>query len=400
MKILVIQDRLRSGGTERQSILLANAFAAARHPTTLLTFRPGGALAATVAPTVERKVLQPFDTGLDWLAPKLFQGIAATGPDVILCMGRMANCYAGGLQERFPSTAVIATMRTGKKLPRLFRRSLGVVRAIVANSHDARTHLIAYHGVAPERINVIHNSLIFPPAAGAEVRSQVRAQHGASSRTVVLLCVAMFRPEKNQRELIEIVAQLHQETMKRSSAKVPADSPSRSAVPCAQTKGNPLQPISAPNPDWQLWLAGDGPARSACEKLAAQKNLSARVKFLGWQRDPSSLYAAADFAVHASSSEALSNFLIEAQANGLPAVAYDAQGIAECFVPGDTGFVIARDHRDTFCQKLVELAQADPSAKADRSQRARDYARNAFDHDRQVTRYLELFASLQPPKRA
>jgi hypothetical protein len=33
---------------------------------------------------------------------------------VILCMGRMANCYAGGSQERFPSTAVIATMRTGK----------------------------------------------------------------------------------------------------------------------------------------------------------------------------------------------------------------------------------------------------------------------------------------------
>ncbi len=37
MKILVIQDFLRSGGTERQSILLANAFATAGHATTLLT---------------------------------------------------------------------------------------------------------------------------------------------------------------------------------------------------------------------------------------------------------------------------------------------------------------------------------------------------------------------------
>jgi len=400
MKILVIQDRLRSGGTERQSILLANAFASAGHATTLLTFRPSGALAATVAPTVARTVLQLFDTGLDWLAPKLYQGIAATGPDVILCMGRMANCYAGGLQERFPSTPVIATMRTGKKLPRLFRRSLGIVRAIVANSHDASANLIAHYGVAPERISVIHNSLVFPPAAGTEVGMHVRTQHGASDNTVVLLCVAMFRPEKNQRELVEIVAQLRQESTESLSAKGVADSPSHSSMPFAQSAGSHPIPNITSNIDWQLWLVGDGPARAACEKLAVQKNLGTSVKFLGWQRDPSSLYAAADFAVHASSSEALSNFLIEAQASGLPAVAYDAQGIAECFVPGDTGFVIARDHRDAFCKKIVELAQADPSAKAARSRRARDYARNAFDHDRQVTRYLELFASLQQQKRA
>ena len=364
MKILVIQDRLRSGGTERQSVLLSNAFAAAGHDTTLLTFRPGGALAETVTSTVTRLVLQPLDTGLDWLAPKLYQGIAASGPDVILCMGRMANCYAGGLQERFPATTVVATMRTGKKLPTLFRRSLGIVRAIVANSHDACANLIAHYGVVPERISVIHNSLVFPPAPAGGIRERVRAQHGATEKTVVLLCVAMFRPEKNQRELIAIVAQL------------PA------------------------NLDWQLWLGGDGPARDACEKLAAAKSLDSRVKFLGWQRDPSSFYAAADLAVHASSSEALSNFLIEAQASGLPSVAYDAQGIAECFVPGDTGFVIARDDRAAFCRKIIELAQSDDSIKAARASRARDYARNAFDHDQQVTRYLELFASLPQQKRA
>ena len=33
-------------------------------------------------------------------------------------------------------------------------------------------------------------------------------QQGAKATTTVLLCVAMFRPEKNQRELIEIAAGL------------------------------------------------------------------------------------------------------------------------------------------------------------------------------------------------
>jgi glycosyltransferase involved in cell wall biosynthesis len=364
MKILIVQDQLRSGGTERQSILLANAFAASGHATTLLTFRPGGALASTVASAVTRRVLQPFDTCFDWFAPRLYRGITATGPDVILCMGRMANCYAGGLQERFPSTAVIATMRTGKKLPRLFRRSLSIVRQVVANSHDAAATLVERYAAFPERVSVIHNSLVFSPAPESGTREKLRADHGATAKTAVLLCVAMFRPEKNQRELIEIVANL------------PA------------------------NLDWQLWLGGDGPARASCEKLVASKALGARVRFLGWQRDPTSLYAAADFAVHASSSEALSNFLIEAQASGLPAIAYDAQGIAECFVPEDTGFVIARDNRAAFCQKIVELAGADSSAQAARTERARQFARATFDHDQQIARYLELFLRLIPEQRS
>ena len=55
----------------------------------------------------------------------------------------------------------------------------------------------------------------------------LRTAHGASPATTIFLNVAMFRPEKNQRELVEIAAGL---------------------------------PIDL---DWQLWLAGDGPARAA-----------------------------------------------------------------------------------------------------------------------------------------
>ena len=107
MKILVVQDYLRSGGTERQSILLAGAFASAGHASTLLTFRPNGPLAATVNPAVAQQALQPCNTGLDWFAPDLSRTVRSIAPDVVLCMGRMANCYAGGLQERFPGTEIL-----------------------------------------------------------------------------------------------------------------------------------------------------------------------------------------------------------------------------------------------------------------------------------------------------
>jgi glycosyltransferase involved in cell wall biosynthesis len=355
MKIIILQDRLRSGGTERQSILLAQAFAAAGHESTLLTFRPGGALADSVSGRVRHNVLQPVDLHLDWFAPGLLPTLRELAPDVVLCMGRMANCYGGAIQRHLPATAVIATMRTGKALPFLFRRSLSVVRHIVANSRDASDTLVRTYGVDRAKIAVIHNSLVFPPPTGVASNQTVRSQFGADANTQVLLCVAMFRPEKNQRELIEIVRDL------------PAD------------------------PPWQLWLAGDGPARPACEQWVAKHDLGARVKFPGFQRDPGPLYQAANYAVHASSSEALSNFLIEAQAHGLPVVAYDAQGISECFLPERTGWVIPRGDRDAFRTALTRLMTTSPAGRAKLAQEASAFARQTFDPNRQGAAYLTLF---------
>jgi len=357
MKILIVQDLLRSGGTERQSILLANAFTAAGHPVTLLTFRPGGALADSVAPAVGRLTLQPFDFGLDWCAPGLVRAARRAAPHLILCMGRMANCHAWRLGRVAP---VVATMRTGKPLPWLFRHSLRTATHVVANSRDARDTLIGHHQLGSHRISVIYNSLVFPSAHSAfpGTRDALRTAHGARPTTRVLLCVAMFRPEKNQRELIEIVANL---------------------------------PASL---DWQLWLAGDGPARARCEQLVAEQNLGARVKFPGFQRDPTPLYRAADLAVHASSSEALSNFLIEGQAHGLLAVAYEAQGIRECFVPGRTGWAIPRGDRTAFRATLSRRISEPPIAHDERAADARAFARTTFDPARQIAAYLDLFQHL------
>lgn len=359
MKILVLQDFLRSGGTERQSLLLARAFAAAGHETALLTFRPGGALAPNDG-SVRHKALQRFDLGLDWFAPGLARAVRRFAPEVILCMGRMANCQAGRLQRKFPGVAVVATVRTGKPLPWLFRRSLRTVRRIVANSAEARDRLAARHRLPPGKIAVIHNALIFPAVSPPARDGSLRARFGAGPGTTVLLSVAMFRPEKNQRELVEIASGL------------------------------------PPEPGWQLWLAGDGPERTACEQLVLERGLGARVKFPGFFSDPGPLYAAADIAVHASWSEALSNFLIEAQAHGLPVVAAEAQGVGECLVPGETGWVIAPGDRPAFRAALTRLLAEPPPARAARSAAAAAFARAAFDPARQVAAYLDLFGRLIP----
>lgn len=359
MKIWLLQDCLRSGGTERQTILLARAFAAAGHAVEVVTFRPGGMLAATLAP-VPHRCLQPFDTTLNWFAPGLLRAARTSSPDVILCMGRMANCHAGRLALALPAATVVGTLRTGKKLPRLFRRSLRQVAHIVANSAESARVLTGEHAVPSARVSVIHNALVFPPAACAAPRNlALRQLHGAGPATCVLLCVGMLRPEKNQRALIALAAALD------------------------------------PGADWQLWLAGEGSARADCEALAARLGVSDRVKFLGFQSDPAPLYAAADVAVLASRAESLSNFLIEAQAHALPAVAYAATGVAECLRDGVSGWVIPMDDRDAFLAALRPLL-ADPAQRERAGRAAAAFARDAFDPARQAAAYLELFARLRP----
>lgn len=357
MKILIVQDYLRSGGTERQSVLLANGFVAAGHAVTLLTFRPGGALAATISAGVAHHSLQRFDTKLDWFAPGLTQFVEQQPPDIVLLMGRMANCYGQSIlketRDRWPHLAVISTMRTGKNLPWLFRFSLRHARHVIANSHAAKATLEREHRLPGDQITVIQNSLVFPDRTLVR-NTALRHQHGADEHTTVLLDVAMFRPEKNQRELIEIAAGL------------PAGFP------------------------WQLWLAGDGPELRHCQNHAKHLGVQDRVKFLGFLRNPEPLYAAADVAVHVSRSESLSNFLIEAQVHGLPAVAYAAQGIDECFLPGDTGVALPHGDQTSFRAAIQRFAQPDPA----RTERARQYARQTFDPARQLQAYLDLFSRL------
>ena len=118
------------------------------------------------------------------------------------------------------------------------------------------------------------------------------------------------------------------------------------------------------------------------------------MKFLGWLRDPSPIYQAADLAVHASQTESLSNFVIEAQAQGLPAVVYDVQGIRECFIPGETGFVFSRGDRDGFRSAIVRLARATPADRLSRNVRARAYAAAIFDPRRHAREYLQLFGRM------
>jgi glycosyltransferase involved in cell wall biosynthesis len=344
MRILIIQDQLRIGGTERQSLFLARTFEEKGHEAPVLTFRPGGHLQSCEdLEGLSVDVLQGFDSKVSLWAPGLMRRIASKSPDVILCMGRTANCYAGFIQRKFPDTPVVGTLRTGKVLFPLHSWSLGIVRAVLVNSNWWK-HRLQERGVSGARVHVVHNSLLLNRTDGERLmyRQQVRAKYDIGEDTCVFLNVATFRPGKRQRDLLGVFNSLRRRK---------------------------------PDLDWRLWLVGDGKEYNRCKQLAAENGLGTRVRFFHFQKDPFPFYAAADVAVSASREDSLPNFLIEAQATGLPVVAYDCRGVIETCDPGKTGIIIPagdaagmeesvikftedRDYRKTFAEGAPAFARA------------------------------------------
>jgi glycosyltransferase involved in cell wall biosynthesis len=361
MRIVVVQDYLRMGGTERQSLFVCEELLKSGHDAHLILFRPGGSLWDDMtAKKIPHTVLQSFDSHICFLAPCLTETIEKLNPHVILCMGRTANCFAGILQSRFRSAKVVSTLRTGKVIFPLHYWSLGQVRAVLVNSNWWRRRMLE-RGFPADRVRLIHNPLMLRSGPGerAKSRNVVRSKTGAKADTCVFLDVAALRSGKRHIELLE--------SFRRFAATTKTD--------------------------WQLWIVGTGRELESCKSFTRQNGLDKRVFFFGLQPQTAPYYAGADVAVSASREDSLPNFLIEAQAMGLPLVAVDCRGVEECCIPGKTGIVIPPDSPDAFATALEKIAtEGDKRAAA--AALAPAFAQNRFGAARQAALTISFLEEL------
>jgi len=358
MKILILQDRLRLGGTEVQALALGQQWLDLGHEIRLIVFRSGGQLAdSPAAKKLAPKILQPFATWLDGWAPGLEKAVTEFQPDVVVAFGREANAKLPRLRKLSPQPWLVATLRSGRDQPARFWRALRGADAVIANARWAADEAVT-QGVPKEKTQTIYSGLARRPiaddaaAARAGWRKNARTPEGA----VVLLCVAGFRRGKGQDVLLRAVAQL------------------------------------PPEPAWQIWFAGDGPWLEPCKKIAAELRLKNQVRFTGLAQDPAPLYAAADVAVMASLAEALPNFLIEAQAAGLPVVATAVGGVPECFEPGVTGIAVP-DGDPVALITALSQAIRDHAWRAAAKAPAQARAQELFDAQRNAAKWLEAFTA-------
>jgi len=233
------------------------------------------------------------------------------------------------------------------KVRALFRRVNGRFDRFVAPTGSIIDALVAEENVQRLQCRTIPNGVDmqrFHPA-DADTRARLRQALGFDADARLVGCVARFTPVKRHVDMLAAFAQVRTRL-----------------------------------PDAHLLLIGDGPLRADLEKQIAALDLGGAVHLLGARGDVEAILPALDAFVLASSTEGLSNAILEAQACGLPVAATRVGGNPDLVRDGDTGLLVPALAPDALAQALIALLHERAQAQAfGRRARARVEAQHSLE---------------------
>ena len=207
----------------------------------------------------------------------------------------------------------------------LMQVAIRQAQAIVTVSDSARGDLLRLHGVAADRVSVVHEaaSPSFHPITDRAVLEGVRARYQLPRQFV--LYVGTIEPRKNLSRLVEAFAQ-------------------------ARARGIPHHLVCVGPYGWSSRdLAG------RVERLA----LSESVHFTGYAKfeDLPAIYNLADFFVFPSLYEGFGLPVVEAMASGLPVITSSTSSLVE--IAGDGAATIDPTNTEALADAIVRLATDD-----------------------------------------
>lgn len=129
-------------------------------------------------------------------------------------------------------------------------------------------------------------------------------------------------------------------------------------------------------PDWDMHIAGDGQDKalihSHAQELEKKHGIKGRIKFLGEQKDVWPIFASAQAFCFSSRTEGLPLALLEAQASGLPCVAFSqCQGMEDLVRDGETGLLAPEMTAHCMAEKF-EILLADDGLREKLGNNARN----------------------------
>ena len=228
--------------------------------------------------------------------------------------------------------------------------------AVVCNSRAAASRLVD-RGLPQHKVTVIWNGL--PDQAFAEASP-------ALSRAAGLLRVGMIARmntrAKNHSIFLRAAARLHTEF-----------------------------------PQTEFVIVGNGPLRKELEAEASKLGMGDRVCFLGDRRDVRAILAGLDLTVLPSSSESLSNAILESMAAGVPVVASNVGGNPE-LVTEERGMLVPAGD-DAALSAAIGGVLREGEMRQRMGHNCREFARQNFTLEKMRQTHERLYADLLQSKR-
>jgi glycosyltransferase involved in cell wall biosynthesis len=150
--------------------------------------------------------------------------------------------------------------------------------------------------------------------------------------------------------------------------------------------------------DLSFVIVGDGELRGETEALAGALGLGHCMRITGYRNDVCRILRDTDLLVQPSANEGFPIVALEAMSMRVPVVMTRVGGVDE-LIDGRNGVLVAARGPaliESFADAILSLIN-DPSALAERGERARATIMDAFDADRMVEKYQSLLLRLSAP---
>ncbi|HZW18369.1 MAG TPA: glycosyltransferase [Luteimonas sp.] len=193
-----------------------------------------------------------------------------------------------------------------------------------------------------------------PPPARAAIRQSLSLQADA----LVFGCVARLTPEKRHVDLVDAFARMR-----------------------------------ATFPQARLVLLGDGPLQGEIEARVASLGVAGAVRMTGMRPDVEAILPALDVGMLVSSTEGMSNAILEMMASGLPMIATDVGGNPSLVASGATGLLVPARAPGRLAEAMLALA-ADPALRHRMGEAARQRVEREFSLAAMVRAFDQAYRRL------
>jgi glycosyltransferase involved in cell wall biosynthesis len=129
----------------------------------------------------------------------------------------------------------------------------------------------------------------------------------------------------------------------------------------------------------ELWIVGDGGERAALEQQIESLGIRERVRFHGYQSNPSALVRQCDIYVQPSLTEGFGIALVEAMGCAVPVIATAVGGAPEIIEDGRTGWLIRETTPERIAAALLEAWKHGPERLFEMGQAARASVEGRFE---------------------
>jgi glycosyltransferase involved in cell wall biosynthesis len=359
--LFLMTDSFQTGGSERQFVALAQSLNTAAFRVHLGCIQRRGPLLDGLGHVAEFPLggslygLQSF-----WSRLRLAQHLRRNNIAIAHAFDFYTNLTLIPAARFAGVPVVIGSQRQlGDLLSRSKSRAqVAVLRwcdAVVCNSRAAAARLIE-QGLPKRRVVVIGNGL--PVSAFAETRPALSRRPGILR---IGMIARMNERSKNHGMFLRAAAWL-----------------------CSRFS------------NLEFLLVGAGQLRSELEREAENLGLKGRISFLGDRQDIPAILASLDISVVPSSSESLSNAILEPMAAGVPVVASRVGGNPE-LVTSDRGILVAPGDDRAFADAIERLLR-DEAMRAEFGRKAKQFAEANFTLEHMRRRHEALYTELLEEK--